>query len=254
MASTRQEVGAVRDRESLNQLLRQSHHARPEDLAEMAMQAASLLGATEIIIYLVDHQQRQLLPLLAGSAPSREPLGIDGTLAGRAFSMATTCIVDGAGNGVRLWLPLLDGSERMGVLEVVAETPLDDEVIDECAAVASLLAEMVVTRSLYSDTIERVRRCEPMQLAAEIDGITEARSPTAEVFGAERLIELAVKAMADQLPLPETARRLVHAILHHQDNHLQDDATVLLAHWRAAAPHRSDASPVTAPAHDPLNP
>ncbi|GAB2572904.1 hypothetical protein Aab01nite_82150 [Paractinoplanes abujensis] len=70
--------------EVLRHLLRQSHHARPEDLPEMAMRAAGPVGATAMIIYLVDHQQRRLLPLLAGTAPAREPIGVDGTLAGRA--------------------------------------------------------------------------------------------------------------------------------------------------------------------------
>src|SRR6185437_5079835 len=40
--------------------------------------------------------------------------------------------------------------------------------VEDCMAVASLLAELLVTRSLYSDTIERIRRREPMRLAAEM--------------------------------------------------------------------------------------
>jgi serine phosphatase RsbU (regulator of sigma subunit) len=86
------------------------------------------------------------------------------------------------------------------------------------------------------------------------DGITEARSPTGEQFGIDRLIDFAVKAVADQLPPPETARRLVHAILHYQDDKLQDDATVLLAEWFEAAPPRSDTELVFPPADDLLNP
>ena len=42
--------------ESLRQLLQQSHHARPDDLPEMAMRAAPLLDARALVIYLVDHQ------------------------------------------------------------------------------------------------------------------------------------------------------------------------------------------------------
>jgi hypothetical protein len=154
--------------ESLRHLLRQSHHARPEDLPEMAMRAARLVDARAMVIYLVDHQQRELIPLLGGSAPERECFGIDGTLAGRAFSMITTCLSEAQPDGPRLWAPLLNGAERMGVLEVVFDGPVPDQVADDCALVASLLAELVVTRSLYSDTIERLRRREPMQLAAEM--------------------------------------------------------------------------------------
>src|SRR5882724_7128006 len=77
--------------ESLSQLLQQSHHARPEDLPEMVMEAAPLVGAAALVIYVVDYQQRKLTPLLGGSAPSRDAFGVDGTLAGRAFSMVTPC-------------------------------------------------------------------------------------------------------------------------------------------------------------------
>lgn len=153
--------------ESLRQLLRQSHQSRPEDLPDMIMQAAPMLDADTLVIYVVDHHQRVLVPLLGGSAPQRETLTIDGTLAGRAFSTVIPARNDQAG-GTHLWMPLLDGSERLGVLEVLAARPLSDQAVDDCAAVASLLAEMLVTRGLYSDTIERLRRREPMELAAEM--------------------------------------------------------------------------------------
>jgi serine phosphatase RsbU (regulator of sigma subunit) len=68
------------------------------------------------------------------------------------------------------------------------------------------------------------------------DGIIEARSSAGIAFGVERLIDFAVKTAADQLPAPETTRRLVHAILDHQDQRLQDDATVLLLEWHSPAP------------------
>ncbi len=409
--------------ESLRQLLRQSHHARPEDLPEMAMRAAVLAGATGMIMYVVDHQQRELLPLLGGSAPKREPLNVEGTVAGRAYMLVTPCPGGADEAGVRLWLPLLNGSERIGVLEVVSPEPLDDRAVDECVSMASLLAELIVTRSLYSDTIEQVRRREPMQLAAEMlraqlpplsfstghlmisgilepcydvggdafdyavngdiahlalfdaaghgsaggmravvlaslalgsyrnarrarmslvdtyhhiddavrahdrygmitavlaeidqrtgllrvisaghpsgivirqgrvakvlptptalpvtlgdqrppvvveealeagdrlllytDGIIEARSPDGEQFGTDRLIDFALKAVAGRLPAPETARRLVHAILDYQDNRLQDDATILLADWRSPAPAQSDRELFTPPGDHLLDP
>jgi serine phosphatase RsbU (regulator of sigma subunit) len=67
------------------------------------------------------------------------------------------------------------------------------------------------------------------------DGITEARSTNGEQFGTDRLVEFAARALADGLPLPETTRRLVHAILEHQHGKLQDDAAVLLVEWCSPA-------------------
>ncbi|MFC0004911.1 PP2C family protein-serine/threonine phosphatase [Micromonospora siamensis] len=384
------------EREALHDLLRESHHARPEDLPRLARQAAAQLGAKDMLLWLVDHEQRELLPMTDPGTPHREPITVDGTLAGRAYGLMRPI----AGADHRLWVPLLDGLERLGVVEVVSGAPVPDDRVPDFSAAASLLAELLVTRGAYSDTVERVRRREPMRLAAEMlraqlppltfatgsmvisgvlepsydvggdafdyavngdvahlalfdavghgssggmravmlaslalaayrnarrsgldlaatyhhideavrrhdrrglitgvlaeldqrtgrlrvisaghpsglvirrgkvatvlptptalpvtlgdlrpavvieevlepgddvlfytDGIIEARSAEGELFGVDRLVDFTVKALADELPLPEAARRLVHAILAYQDDRLGDDATVLLVRW-----------------------
>ncbi|MFI7075512.1 PP2C family protein-serine/threonine phosphatase [Micromonospora sediminicola] len=394
--------------EAVRQLIRQGYRARPEDLADMAMQAAALLGTAALTIFVVDHQQRELTPLSDGRSSAAGSLPIDGTLAGRAFS--TVSPVQGEQDGQRmLWVPLLDGSERMGVVQVITDEPLTEQAVADCATVAALIGELVVTGDLYSDTIERLRRRAPMRLAAEMlraqlppltfatsrtviagilepcydvggdafdyavngdtahlalfdavghgsaggmravilasiaiaayrsarragtdltgtyhrldeairnhdrtgmitavlaeldqntgilqvisaghpsgivlrdgrvvtvlptptalpvtlgdrrppviiqealepgdhvllytDGITEARDRDGNTFGLDRLADFTQRALADQLPAAETVRRLVHAILEHQDDRLQDDATVLLLHWIGppGTPHR----------------
>ncbi|GAB2665595.1 PP2C family protein-serine/threonine phosphatase [Nocardia goodfellowii] len=63
------------------------------------------------------------------------------------------------------------------------------------------------------------------------DGVTEARDHAGEFFGEERLVDFLRREAASGHPPPETARRLIHAVLAHQDNKFQDDATVLLARW-----------------------
>ncbi|WP_339135027.1 PP2C family protein-serine/threonine phosphatase [Streptomyces sp. f51] len=63
------------------------------------------------------------------------------------------------------------------------------------------------------------------------DGITEARSADDSEFGLERFTDLLVRHHADGLPVPETLRRLIKAVLDYHDGHLQDDATVLMCEW-----------------------
>lgn len=63
------------------------------------------------------------------------------------------------------------------------------------------------------------------------DGITEARDAYGHEFGRERFVDFIIRRQADGLPVPETLRRLVHAVLDHHDGRLTDDATVLLCEW-----------------------
>ena len=47
-------------------------------------------------------------------------------------------------------------------------------------------------------------------------GVTEARSPDGDFFGPERLVDLISRNLAGGLPTPETMRRVVRALLAHQ--------------------------------------
>ncbi|MGX7827341.1 PP2C family protein-serine/threonine phosphatase [Actinokineospora sp. 24-640] len=70
------------------------------------------------------------------------------------------------------------------------------------------------------------------------DGITEARSPSRELFGLDRLVDLTERHESAQLPAPETLRRITHAVLEHQSGTLQDDATLMLVEWSTSAAAR----------------
>jgi len=63
------------------------------------------------------------------------------------------------------------------------------------------------------------------------DGVVEARSTDGEFFGLDRLLDLVTRQESARQPAPETLRRLINAVLEHQQNMLQDDATVLLLEW-----------------------
>jgi stage II sporulation SpoE-like protein len=75
------------------------------------------------------------------------------------------------------------------------------------------------------------------RLLVYTDGVTEARSPQGEEFGLERFTDFLIRHQADELPVPETLRRLIHHHLAYHDGRLGDDATVLLVEWHGVGPY-----------------
>src|SRR5687768_17556518 len=152
----------MQDPDYLGPLLDVSHQLAPHALVPAAQKAAAVLGATELTLYLVDLNQRVLVPL---DGDEKDALEIDATMAGRAYRHTET-LVSRADGSVRLWVPLLDGAERLGVVELALEHP-DDDTIKRCRRLVSLLGQLVVTKSLYADCFELVRRRRPLGLGAE---------------------------------------------------------------------------------------
>jgi serine phosphatase RsbU (regulator of sigma subunit) len=68
----------------------------------------------------------------------------------------------------RLWLPLLHGAERLGVLGLQVKAYPGDEALRDLEVIAALVAELIISRRPYGDAVEHTRRRLPMQLAAEI--------------------------------------------------------------------------------------
>ncbi len=148
-------------------LLTGSQQARPEEITALTNRAAELLDAREMALYLVDYGQLILVPLVGVGAPARDAVRIDGTLPGRAYALSET-YETGDDTGRRLWIPLLDGTSRLGVLEVCTTGDPSPQLRADYHAVANLLAELLTSFRFYSDLVERTRRSVPMQLAAEI--------------------------------------------------------------------------------------
>lgn len=398
---------------AVTDLLTAAHLSASHHLPGLLTAHGRRLGVTGTIAYLADLQQDVLVPFVGSDGPAQDEslraLAVDTTLAGRAYQQVQVLTQDLTGGQVRMWLPLLDGSDRLGVLSVViadrssAERP---ELLARLHQFAALAAELVMTKTLYGDTIVRLRRSSEMGLAAEMqwsllppltfacdtvtiagalepayqvagdtvdyavdagcarvaifdgmghglqaaqlaaltvaayrnarrsersltdtassidqallsvfggeafttavlaqldtdtgrlewvsaghpepllmragklvkslhidpapplglghaagphgsadpvtigseqlepgdrvlfytDGVTEARSPDGDFFGPERLVDLISRNLAGGLPTPETMRRVVRALLSHQQGQLSDDATMLLLEWRS---------------------
>ncbi|MGY1604927.1 PP2C family protein-serine/threonine phosphatase [Geodermatophilus sp. SYSU D00815] len=387
-----------RDRDAVRSLLRASHHLPADRLGAVVTDRADLLGAREAVVYLADYEQHSLVPVQGAGTPERAPLGVERSVGGRAFRRVEVV----RSGGTTLWVPLLDGAERLGVLELVFDGEVGPDLEDDCRTYGSLVAELTVTRDAYSDVFARLRRNRTMEVAAELqwellppltygtrsvvisgalepsyeiggdtfdyavngpvaelmvldavghgmpaallataavgayragrrrelplpevaalmdrviaaqfpgsqfatavlarldlgtghlrwvnaghppplvvrdghllrpagrpsrplglqhrppdestthlqpgdrvllytDGIVEARSPTGEFFGEERLADFVVRAESAGDPPPETLRRLMASVMEHQAGRLQDDATIVLAEWRSGREDR----------------
>ncbi|WP_223165805.1 PP2C family protein-serine/threonine phosphatase [Lentzea indica] len=147
----------------LANLLEDSHLATLERLPELVGQRAKALGVSEVLIFLSDLREESLVALHPAEARS---LPVDGSLAGRAFRDVTLIATrrDGAHH---FWIPLLDGTERIGVLGVAAPDA-EQSTMDRLRALASLIALMLVSKRPHSDTYHRLVRTQPMAVAAEV--------------------------------------------------------------------------------------
>ena len=149
-------------REALQQLLLASYGLYPEDLAREVADVASHLGGDDVMLLLADYDQRTLVSF---DADDERAFEIDGPGPGLAFRHETVLEDTLTGGQRRLWLPVKDSADRLGVLGVV-----DDGAVPAVhwEALASLVGELIVSKSSYGDHITRRRRRVAFSVAAEM--------------------------------------------------------------------------------------
>ncbi|EHR61255.1 PP2C family protein-serine/threonine phosphatase [Saccharomonospora cyanea] len=152
----------------ISDVIDRAHLTGGEDLAVIAGQATASLGI-ELGLYLVDLPQRHLHPL----PPHRgDPLPIDSTVAGRAFRLVEIYAVRDRQTGrPTLWVPVLDGAHRVGMLSLALpeDTDADDpELRGSCWTLAGVLGQTVMSKLSQSDLLHRTRRPKPLSVSAEL--------------------------------------------------------------------------------------
>lgn len=152
--------------EVLGRLIERSSLTAPDEVADLLVEHARLIGAIDLVLYRVDYEQVSLIPLPGKDVPDRDVLTIDTTLAGRAFRLVEVLEQDADGHR-RVWIPLLDGTERVGVMELLIDT-IDADSLALFRQFAALAAELILNKSQSGDGIELARRRRAMSLAAEI--------------------------------------------------------------------------------------
>ncbi|MFD7729664.1 PP2C family protein-serine/threonine phosphatase [Kitasatospora phosalacinea] len=150
----------------LEVLLDRARELAPALIAPLVAEAVAGLGGREPALLLQDYGQSVLVPLPGGGLVGGPPLPIVGSPAGEAFLRGTAVEVPQDG-GVRVYLPLLDGGDEAGVLAFTLDAVGDGDRLP-LRRLSALVADLLITRSGYTDLVFRARRLEPMSVAAEI--------------------------------------------------------------------------------------
>ncbi|MDC7121612.1 serine/threonine-protein phosphatase [Cellulomonas fimi] len=169
---------------ALRTFLDDVHLATPDGVAEAAHQAAAALGWSARL-YVVDYEQRYLVPMPTSSLPDADAVPIEGTLAGRAFQHVEP--VPASGHPGMLWVPLLDGVHRFGVVQLTVppDTDLDDPgTVDRYELLCHLVGHMLAAKNPYGDALDMLARRRPRAVATEL--LSDLLPPL--TFGCEGLV------------------------------------------------------------------
>jgi hypothetical protein len=96
----------------LGSLVDRAHQMPPHMIAPLIEQEIAIIGGRDVEVLLQDYDQMTLVPLPGGRLLVGAPLPIDDSLAGRAFQTDST-IERPQTDGVRVFIPLLDGTDRV---------------------------------------------------------------------------------------------------------------------------------------------
>ncbi|MGY1619721.1 PP2C family protein-serine/threonine phosphatase [Geodermatophilus sp. SYSU D00691] len=150
----------------LGSLLDRAHLIPPRLVGPLVAQEVGAAGGDDVAIHLQDHDQVSLQPL-AGRGMAGHRVPIHESPEGRAFSTDEPVEAELPDGRRRLHLPMLDGSDRVGVLSVTLPAVSDgDRRLAQ--RLAGLVADLVVTKSAYTDAIELTRATRPMTLSARL--------------------------------------------------------------------------------------
>ncbi|WP_421734162.1 PP2C family protein-serine/threonine phosphatase [Cellulomonas sp.] len=153
---------------ALTTLLRRTHLAPPDLLPDAVRDGIAHLGA-QAVIYLADYSHTLLVPVQA-EGDGLATLPIDSTLAGRAYRMVTVQTTTADGDP-HLWMPIIDGVERLGVLKIVVRdaTTLEDIAFQrQCWWFTHYLGHLISVMDAFGDGVDSVRRQVPRTLSAEL--------------------------------------------------------------------------------------
>jgi serine/threonine protein phosphatase PrpC len=167
------------------QIINDSHVVTGDELSAMADRAVRPLGLNAQVLA-VDLAQAALSPV---QPEPGIPVAVEGTLAGRAYQLGE--IVPGHERGGHvLWVPMLDGTDRVGVLRIgLSPGVVDDGPLRRrCWALSGLLGHILISKVPYSERLRWIRGGASLSPAAEMTW----RLVPPRTFATERLVVTAL--------------------------------------------------------------
>ena len=142
----------------------------------MVEEVEAALGAAEVVLFLVNREETALVPVPSTRSPERPQQLVEATMAGRCFATTTVLSAPADEPGrCRTWVPVIDGTDRTGVLELTVDELGTPEVPRALVVVleryAHTVAQAVLSKGQYGDVFELVRRTRPMTLGLGAVGI-----------------------------------------------------------------------------------
>jgi serine phosphatase RsbU (regulator of sigma subunit) len=165
-------------RSDLRALLDAVQAAPPVDaVAVLARELARMVKAVDVSFLIADFSGDAALRFMP------EPTGLASTFQYRRDHMATvplagspygralrsqTVHVEEHGDTTRLYAPVTDRGDAIGVLELALPSPPDEDMVTFIASAAHALAYVIIANRRHTDLFERGQRNTPFSLAAEI--------------------------------------------------------------------------------------
>lgn len=134
------------------------------DVVNLMSLAAATAGARSASLYVADYGLTWL-QRVGVDGPDGNALPLASTPAGRAF-IDQRPVIDPDHPGT-VWMPLADGSDRTGVLEIVADATTRAE-LRRLERVTRVVGLVLTSQRRFSDLIERCRRARPLSRTAEM--------------------------------------------------------------------------------------
>src|SRR5581483_5294041 len=148
--------------------MRAAQGGDPASIPDVVVRIAVELGASDAVVYLVDFAQTTLEPLPDRGTHSELPASeqVASTMAGRAFSDQKPVIAERP-DGFRVWVPIVEGSDRTGVLAVTVPAATDD-VVGACEELGLFTGYLIATHARSTDLYNLHRRRRALSLPASM--------------------------------------------------------------------------------------